>query len=387
MNTVASGHHSRSADNRGSWRVGGNEQSVRQSIPDAHSVPQHRIRDLDGLRAIAVLVVMYSHYLDHKYWFLGIYWARYGVELFFVLSGFLITLILLRDIARCQAEKSASFYSSIPKFYISRYLRLAPALYVGLVVGYFAGSPEVANSWWWHAFYASNVFFAIRGDWYGSVSHFWSLSVEEQFYLLWPLVLLLVLRRSFVGALVLLIISAPLYRVVSAWAGLSSVAIGVLPPNSFDALSLGALLAVLVHRKSAMLSKLIYVVPLALFVWLLGSLRALPEPLIVGDVMHTAICVVFAWVIFSLYRYGITGKGSYIFAFPALAYIGKISYGMYVVHAFSPGLADKMLDKLGLDLSGHPIYLAIVWAVITIMVASACWHIIETPINRLRSRL
>lgn len=350
-------------------------------------VSPHRIRDLDGLRAIAVLMVMYGHYLPPEYLFLGVSWPRYGVRLFFVLSGFLITLILLRDFTQRQVQKGASFYPTISKFYISRYLRLAPALYVGLAVGYFAGSSEVANSWWWHAFYASNIFFSIRGDWYGSVSHFWSLAVEEQFYLFWPLTLLLIPSRSLIGALVVLIISAPLYRLGAAWVGLNQVATWVLPPNSFDALGSGALLAVLVHRGSPMLPKLIYVVPIAFLVCLLGALRVLPQLLIVADIMHSAICVVFVWVIFSMYRYGISGKGSYIFAVPALAYIGRISYGMYVFHAYSPGLADKLLHSLGLDMSGSPISLAVLWALSTIIVASACWYLIETPINRICKRL
>ena len=100
--------------------------------------------------------MLYSHYLSQEYWFLGVYWARWGVELFFVLSGFLITQLLLRAGAKRQFR--AISLSSIFKFYGSRFLRLAPALYFGLAIGYLAGSAGVATSWWWHALYLSNFF-------------------------------------------------------------------------------------------------------------------------------------------------------------------------------------------------------------------------------------
>jgi peptidoglycan/LPS O-acetylase OafA/YrhL len=190
-----------------------------------------------------------------------------------------------------------------------------------------------------------------------------------------------------VFTLVLLIISANLYRVISAWVGLSWIATAVLPPNSFDALGLGALLAVFVQRGSPALSKLIYIVPLASFVWLLWAFHALPQLLVTAEIMKTAVCLVFVGLIFFLYRNAVLGKISYIVSFPALIYIGKISYGMYVMHAYSPGVVDKILSGLGIDMSNYPISLAVLWVMMTVLLASICWYVIETPINHMRKHI
>ena len=128
---------------------------------------------LDGLRAVAVLAVAWSHWAPrHQF---GIPFGT-GVHLFFVLSGYLITRILLR--IRTADSRAAGLRA----FYIRRALRIFPAYYLWVAFAV-ATLPSVAATWPWHVGYLSNLLIYRQHEWAGPVSHWWSLAVEEQFYL------------------------------------------------------------------------------------------------------------------------------------------------------------------------------------------------------------
>src|SRR5439155_2931926 len=173
---------------------------------------ERRIPSLDGLRAISITLVLVSHLAGTRNFplsattgnFLGL--GEFGVIVFFVISGFLITGLLLDELARTDRIR-------LGRFYFRRTLRIFPPYYMLIAVLAVAGAAgviqlaphDVART----MTYTSN-YYAGR-SWF--VGHTWSLSVEEQFYLLWPAVLLLAgTRRAFViaGAVVLL---APVVRV------------------------------------------------------------------------------------------------------------------------------------------------------------------------------
>ncbi len=158
------------------------------SLPDklAKGLAESHLPSLDGLRAVAALAVVFYHY--------GFDWAPggLGVLAFFVLSGFLITWLLLKEEERYGAV-------SLRLFYTRRALRIFPAFYVywlllvgALVVFHkrLVGGQALASF-----FYCNNYYQALRGDPNTGLSHTWSLAIEEQFYLLWPLAFLL-LRRN-----------------------------------------------------------------------------------------------------------------------------------------------------------------------------------------------
>ena len=149
---------------------------------------------LDSLRTIAVFGVMLHHFWPEAEIRAGLTFGFLGVQLFFVLSGFLITGILLRgrEVAH-RTQQSAR--KSFGLFYARRFLRIFPLFYATLAVAWWVGLPEVRDSVFWHLAYASNIYFVHIGDWHGSISHLWSLAVEEQFYLVWPFIILLTPRR------------------------------------------------------------------------------------------------------------------------------------------------------------------------------------------------
>ncbi|MBV8281847.1 MAG: acyltransferase, partial [Candidatus Eremiobacteraeota bacterium] len=172
------------------------------SLPNLHG----HMPALDGVRGLAILMVLLVHFLadllpttnsvEHAIVYVAGY-GTYGVDLFFILSGFLITGILYD-----ASDKTFYFYN----FYMRRFLRIFP-LYYGVLALLFFVAPLIPRlqgatlnhlvgrqGWAW--LYGVNIYTAIQGEWNLSfINHFWSLAVEEQFYLFWPMVVYLLARR------------------------------------------------------------------------------------------------------------------------------------------------------------------------------------------------
>ena len=133
-------------------------------------------------------------------------WGEWGVQLFFVLSGFLITGILLR----CRGDEDAGGkISRMRQFYVRRFLRIFPLFYAVLFAAALLNIRPVRETLLWHVSYLSNLQMALAGGWSGPVSHFWSLAVEEQFYLLWPCLILFLPRKYLLWAILIAIATAP----------------------------------------------------------------------------------------------------------------------------------------------------------------------------------
>ncbi|SCY95002.1 acyltransferase family protein [Paracoccus tibetensis] len=159
---------------------------------------------LDGLRAVAVLGVFAEHFTYSELirgWSPGMI----GVRTFFVLSGFLITSILL------QQRGTASAGDLAGRFFLRRFLRLAPPFYLAIVLAAALGISGMRSDWWVHGLYLSNIQIAIQQQWSGA-GHFWTLAVEEQFYLLWFPAVILAPRRWLLPICLACLIAAPLFR-------------------------------------------------------------------------------------------------------------------------------------------------------------------------------
>ena len=345
------------------------------------------MRQMDTLRTIAVAMVIVSHWA-HKLttpWFSGFV----GVQLFFVISGFLITGILLD--ARSQAETTGFARTSVLKnFYIRRFLRIFPLFYATLAITYLVGFPEVRASLWWHVPYLSNAFFATRGAWLGDVSHFWSLAVEEQFYLVWPWLMLFTPRRLLLPLIASVVVFAPTFRQVCYSAGVNGIAVAVMPFSSMDALGLGSMLALLQRNEAR---------------GQLGGLRFLAITAVVGSVVFCGLniagavrnlnAVLYAVLIALvplaalglvwLAASGLHGMAGRIMELSPLVYLGRISYGLYIFHGFVPTGTGKIFHFLRwpVDALGSKQWFALN-LVVLIGAASLTWHFFEKPINDLK---
>ena len=134
---------------------------------------------LDTLRAFAVLLVIISHWMPaenilNRYLYNGIS----GVTLFFVLSGFLITGILLKSKEKIDA--GGSMKQALKTFYIRRSLRIFPLYYLVICIAWIFNESGIRENFGWHFFYLSNFYFWKHWHWQEHLSHLWSLSVEEQ---------------------------------------------------------------------------------------------------------------------------------------------------------------------------------------------------------------
>jgi peptidoglycan/LPS O-acetylase OafA/YrhL len=217
-------------------------------------VSRAHIPVLDGMRGIAVLCVMVLHFTlvdavtgTERIFFDVARVGWVGVDLFFVLSGFLITGILY------DAKGGAHFFRN---FYMRRVLRIFPLYYAFLflvlvalpTVRPTAVVPGETQLWLWT--YLSNILFA-RVGWEGvpgHTTHLWSLAIEEQFYMLWPLVVFFASRRRLVQICIGAIVFAELTRIGLHYTAPNGIAGYALMPARIDALGVGALVAVLARE-------------------------------------------------------------------------------------------------------------------------------------------
>lgn len=342
--------------------------------------PEYRPQ-LDSLRAIAVFAVMYSHFWDDTS-----PWGHHGVRLFFVISGYLITGILIRSKG---AALSKGALQVILVFYLRRALRIFPAYYVMLALAA-ALLPEVRTSLPWHVTYLSNVLFALNGNWDPwPLAHLWSLSVEEQFYLFWPLLIVLSPGRTMIPTLIGIIFAAVAFRAAIVFYLPEGPARYVLTPAAFDALGAGGLLAA-IEASGRLTNELQWRLAIAsiVAVAVLVSLTLQPAMFtnfnfVVGDFLAVVpLVAVVSWA--SVGAKGLIGRMA---ENSVVRNLGRISYGIYLYHF--PALAavflfcgyyDLQIPALG------PIRFVIA-SLVTVGVATVSWFLLEQPLNRLKARL
>jgi peptidoglycan/LPS O-acetylase OafA/YrhL len=342
------------------------------------------MRQLDGLRSVAVLIVMLSHYFAQ--YFTRAQWGRAGVILFFVLSGFLITRILMQ--ARQRAEGGwRGGALCLRQFYIRRFLRIFPLYYFVVVLLVLAGAPGVRENAGYYFSYTVNLFCGLRQQ-HVTGQHFWSLCVEEQFYLLWPLVVLLTPRRRlpWVAGGMAVVAVASRWALVEAgfrWYGL------YLPVCNLDSLGAGVLMAWLDERgslRSRGVARYAYaIVPAAAVVWV--AMLAFPFHTPAGmrlqvPLADLALTAMFFFLVAGAAR-ELRGPGR-VLGWGPLVYLGRISYGLYVYHLFMPAIRNAGLDALGVQLP-RGVCVAIDFG-LTIAVAALSWRLLERPINDLKRR-
>lgn len=353
---------------------------------------QH-IPALDGLRALAILLVIpHNTYLfdDIHGWLIPFAWLANagwtGVQLFFVLSGFLITRNLL------DSRGSHNYYSA---FFGRRILRIFPLYFLVLIFFLLllpqlvSLSPDIrgsyANQVWlwlflsnWTAPYGHEVF------WF---PHFWSLAVEEQFYFIWPAVIALTPTRRLVPVCTILMVIALTIRIAMVKAGAPPEAVYMFTVCRMDALACGALAAVLtgMPRVMSLVSQhgtkflLAAAVLMMAFIRVTSSYSALNSgSLTVGQTVLALGMTGVVLVIVAGARTSIARGLDTVLRLPPLRSIGKVSYGMYIFHmpvATVVGVRVKpYLKQLGV---GFPVWYALSIAVCSYIVALISWHLLE----------
>jgi peptidoglycan/LPS O-acetylase OafA/YrhL len=362
---------------------------------------------LDGVRGVAILMVLCVHFIGdaHACTTFGramVKLANYGiwgVDLFFVLSGFLITGLLY------DSKKSAHYFRD---FYVRRTLRIFP-LYYGVLALLFiilptlptpypAGLLESARHQGWLWLYTSNVYLAIHRAWaLPYVGHFWSLAVEEQFYLLWPIVVLSFGRRALLRICVVVAVLALTLRSAMAFAGAGIIAQVVLTPCRFDALCIGGFLALAVRStgldgvaRAARLS----LAPLLGLVLLVSAWNAMRGSFsnVVLPIRGTLIALTFGALLITSLAARATSTLSRVLRSRVMCFLGTRSYGLYVFHgivAYGMGERQADLDALAGRIGpGTALVVeAGLGAGVSVLAAAASYELFEKHFLRLKNRL
>ncbi|MEM7455463.1 MAG: acyltransferase [Planctomycetota bacterium] len=350
------------------------------------------IREFDGLRAIAAISVIAGHAAIAGHIVKSMSPAFIAVRFFFVLSGFLITGILID-----QVVNSSRPGQSLKAFYARRCLRIFPPYFAFLIFFLAIGNEYVWKTIAWTATYTSNFCFAFVTAPAPPLSHFWTLAVEEQFYLIWPLAILLLFRKSrntVIVFMLALITTSVIYRIAAANGGASRQQILHLPIASLDSLVFGALIASLFRVDNSWAKKL-----LTFMKWT-GLLVAIPVVTSVLVAKHFGwagfpdlnttgqlfVAVASGAVVIHFASVETNSIFARILRSPVARFLGMISYGIYIYHfPFDRIVYEQFLMKQ----FGWPDYFPYHFGfvlVATIITASISWYLLERPLLRLKSR-
>lgn len=354
---------------------------------------------LDGLRFLAVALVLVDHWLAE---FNTIPYGPLGVTLFFVLSGFLITRILMVSREK-NIDQEGGMGSYLKKFYIRRTLRIFPIYYLTVAVLYALDVAPVRDTIGWCMLYATNIYIAYNQHWMGVIDHFWSLAVEEQFYIFFPFLIFLTPRRWLVTALVSMIVMSVLLRLYFFLAGYEWMVNYVSMPMCLDSFGLGGIMAWLQLRKPEVFVKLFnktWLIWLSLAAWILvqyWSKAHVEIHNIANDVVDRLVSSIFCFFLIGKAVIGYTGPMRWFLENSVSSYLGKISYGMYLYHNFiynhfhtqptHPTL--RLLHKIqnwAPALGNSQVFQMFLFFALTALLAALSWQFIEKPINNLKDR-
>jgi peptidoglycan/LPS O-acetylase OafA/YrhL len=340
---------------------------------------------LNGVRALCCLLVVKEHAGWKVGWPQCLDYGYLGVDMFFTISGFLIVTLMIR-------ERETRGTINLPAFYARRSLRIFP-VYYGVVIVFmffcFIISPWKPNGWEYYRWtfpvlftYTQDILRTNIGDFF----HTWSLAMEEQFYIFWPAAERYLSRSGRWLALVGVIGISQAFN-FGLFDPLLTKIYGVGSPKlplysvTFFPIGLGVVLAHLLHhpRLFAVLYRILGGPWAFLPLLVTGMLLLEVSP---SDLMgwpRLGIQVIFALLLASLVirpdHHAMRGL-----AFPPLARIGIVSYGIYVYHVF---IIDALVH---LHIKLHPALLFLVAALLTTMVAELSFRYFEQPLLRLRAR-
>lgn len=376
--------------------------------PARHWTSGH-IPGLDGLRGCAVLAVMFYHFLFRDSTRLCTGWAAHlqtisswgwcGVDLFFVLSGFLITGILLD----AKGDDTGNYFKS---FYARRAVRIFP-LYYGAVtfvaiamlfprVSHFFGFDEIRGSLGWMFAYLSNFYISFhnKND-FGPIGHFWSLAVEEHFYLVWPALVWFCSRKQFAWVCGMFVVGAVVLRAVIVFKTGETSATYLLTPCRVDGLAMGGLLALLVRtnlpvervRKWVGGVGVFSLVALVGVSFLRGGFNHYGRTMNLAG--FTLLAVVFASLLAVVISDHPAAPLRRAMEWRTLRIVGKYSFAMYVLHhmllrpfliCFAPASLGRLLHSTNAGILAF----AVLSALATYVLAFLSWHLYEKHFLRLK---
>lgn len=356
---------------------------------------------LDGLRAFAVLFVLIQHFAPASNLLREARLGNFGVRLFFVLSGFLITGILLK--CREYRERGSRPLFLLRQFYARRFLRILPAYYLLLLLLVLLGVTHTPgkSALPWVFLFLTNFYVGFHPGLHPYYfDHLWSLAVEEHFYLVWPWIVLFTPRRWLAAACWVMIALGPLSRILLILAVPHNEPWRSLTFFSVDPLGAGALLAMVVwpnhgeeglhwlpSRGAIERFGLWVGVPLT-FLLLAADVRdlAVRPTFLIRNLVFALSCL---WLVSRAARGGKWSLGP-LLEWAPVAWTGRISYGIYLYHFALPALLAPLVSRMrfydALNRMDMPPSAERFWlmAPLSVAVAAISWYLLERPANGLK---
>jgi peptidoglycan/LPS O-acetylase OafA/YrhL len=356
--------------------------------------PAGYIGALDGVRGIAIILVLIYHFgrdsaaflnFDHSILrFSAFGWV--GVDLFFVLSGFLITGILY------DSRHSENY---LRNFYVRRVLRIFPLYYGAIVLlivfSYMWPGRGVMNphSIPWLVAYLSNVLIALEGWWAigGPLAHWWSLAVEEHFYLVWPFILLWGTRLQLIAVASALVLAAPILRTILVLWDFAPSTVYVLTLTRMDALAVGALCGLVIRgpggvagvrlpAAGAAIACSIALIVIASSRWTVSEY----DP-VIQSVGYSLLALAFGGAILVTLTWrplnAVVDNG-------ILRWFGRYSYGLYLWHPIAIALLFGSTFASTLDGTPAKVLFTLLVIGVAVLVAVISYHCWEKPFLRLK---
>ena len=346
------------------------------------------VRKIDAIRAIAVLMVIVSHWVPKTSKLIP--FGEIGVDIFFVISGFLITSILLMERAKAAVEGKKNILV-LRNFISRRALRIFPIYYFSLILFCLQQDYEayhIRENIIFYLTYTTNILFFLQNAWDGYLSPLWSLAVEEQFYLVWPLLMIFAPEKHLLKIIVISILTGlvfPFFFDVEM--------AKVLTPSCMSALGMGALLAWLtikrldeIRRYRNLISS-IAVILIVLMVIIVTKV----------DFIHSSVLIrivssglSFVLIMYCIGIYEPVKWIEWIMNNSQLIFIGQISYGLYLYHNLISVASRSFIEKyFNLIFNGlSPTYINAMWLamkfILLIFFSWLSYKFIERPFLSLK---
>lgn len=345
-------------------------------------------KQLDSLRAISIILVIIQHWypetLVSKFFLPGMI----GVNTFFVISGFLISDILIAN--RLIAEKRGIKKSKVLfSFYIRRFLRIFPIYYLTLFFLLYINLFHIRDTQWWYISYTMNWNMYLTNSWM-LFGHIWSLCVEEQFYLIWPLIMLFIPLKHLKKTILIILIISPVGRMITFLITKNDF-VFALPISSFDGFCIGAILAYLYNFKIKEVESSVFKRRIRILSFI--SLFCLITILYFhyNNYFSTNIAAYYFQVILFMSLLGycivyyitqeVKGFLGYLLQTRLLLFIGKISYSLYLFH----NILEHVIGRFGFgEILPFKGYYRLIYMLILVFISTLSWYLFEKPINGLK---
>ncbi|RAK02736.1 peptidoglycan/LPS O-acetylase OafA/YrhL [Larkinella arboricola] len=381
------------------------------STPSGHAAsanptskkPFNHLKQLDGIRCIAVTLVLISHWMaGHTTLPIGSL-GELGVTIFFVLSGFLIIRILLsgKDQLEQSPEKTPGSY--FKNFYIRRAIRILPVYYVTVLVLALIGEPGIRQTLPWLLLHGTNYYVILNNTWIGTADHLWSLAVEQQVYLFLPLLIFFVPQRFIPLTAGIMIVGSVALRFIFYLMDLPWAVQYIFTLTCMDPFGFGGVLAYgYLYRRSwfEQFFRGRWWLPLSILsffavVFLYEFLPKVNHVNVMNYIWERFAASLLGFFLIGRGILGFNGWMKWLLENRVSQHIGLVSYGIYLFHNFiynyyhtppthfTLRLWNHLTNYVPL-LNAHYSFQLLYFAGLTIGLATLSWYLLEKPINSLK---